>query len=344
MVEVKKLIKEFNSLTKYNDNENVLGIIFYGSRINGTNDNFSDLDVLLIIKGHNNYKIGYKVLGTKVDCQVYGIDTLYDEILEKKLMNNNYFYSIIKTGLITKNKDMIVEIITDYLESLKNTKISKRRKKLNENIIAEMQEYYELFLNTKKDYYYFNLLEMIRKSYHYLNDYSYLSLTKVYDIYQNRNKYKDIYCLKLPNEKFINYYLSAILEKDYSKRITILKRFFDLLNIDLDNTIYYQETFMIDNNLNNQKTLLIFYNKISKLEQLFKNNHNYALLVYNVLLKEIKNYIEKSNQHNKDESFTILKEIEKETNDLNKIKLLWKLLKNISIDNHFDYDNYVLKL
>jgi len=69
-------------------------------------------------------------------------------------------------------------------------------------------------------------LELLRRLYHAKYNYSNIQSSKVYDLYTNKQLAKEKYMLKLPDDKFIRDYLSALFETDNEKRKKWLIQFF----------------------------------------------------------------------------------------------------------------------
>ncbi len=61
-----------------------------------------------------------------------------------------------------------------------------------------------------KIFFYYNLIDKIRKKYHEENGYSLLTGQKVYQLYQDKDYAEKYYCQKLPDQEFIDLYLMAI--------------------------------------------------------------------------------------------------------------------------------------
>ena len=207
---LQELIAKFLTITHYQEDKNVLAIIFHGSRVNGNARPNSDIDVVVISKQSNNYKKGFLLGDIRVDCHIYSINDVYDIAKIKKESNNTFLESILNTGLVIKDEEDTVAILKNYLENLNPPPNPKR--KIPSNILEDIKDLYYNFKNdsSTSEYYYYNLLEKVRLAFNYLYGCSYLGTSKVYEIFSNPSYYQTKYLIKLPNLDFIGLYLKAI--------------------------------------------------------------------------------------------------------------------------------------
>lgn len=352
-METKELINRFLEETGLDTKDDILVIIVYGSRVRGNYSINSDLDIFAITSSHRNLKIGRIIDGVKVECNIYSFNKMYQLLLKSHFGGNNYFDSVLKTGIVIKDKDDIVSVLKSHLDEFKNIYLTKN--KLNDNIIDEFAISYCNYNNAVErgldknliDYEYFNLLEKIRKAYHYVNRYSYLSFFKIYDAYLNKDIFQDSYLLKLPNDEFINTYLAAIREVDINRRTQFLKYFFSLLNVDLNLLEYYSCEFNDELDIlcedEIKETLVICNNLINKVIEFFCTNNEYSLFAYYNLLKQLYElYICVNGDDEVIES--LVRDAKKCEENQDRINILEKIFRLISKDYLFDYDDYVLKL
>lgn len=99
-MENNELIKRFLEETNYLDDNDILAIIVYGSRIVNNRIN-SDLDVMIISsKNKNNYLMGRIIDGVKIDCHIYSSDAIYNCMYEKRSSGNRFFDSVLHNGIV----------------------------------------------------------------------------------------------------------------------------------------------------------------------------------------------------------------------------------------------------
>lgn len=338
---LEELLKKFLEKTEYDKNPQIKAIVAYGSRVRKTNKENSDLDILVITSQNKNYKSGMVIEGIKVDCNIYSVNDLFDIAYDKKLANNTYFESVLKSGKVLKDNGILGEL-EDYLQEISNTK--SRKKKLSLDAVNEIKDMYDNFTNTKSSYWYYNLLEKLRMAYNYLKNCSYISMVKVYDIFSNRDFYQDAYSVSLPDESFVTLFLEAVNVDEYDTQLEIVHHILNLLGINVNREIDFlddEESFFNDVDIKNE--LLVLYNKIEKVIELLDGNHPYATYTYNVLLRHLEVFYQRVYRRNNNEIDKAIKSA-KANNNADRIKVLKELFGIVDKDYRFDYDNYMLKL
>lgn len=338
---LKELINKFLERTGYLEDNKVLAIVVYGSRVKGNNKESSDLDILIIADKNRNYKAGITIDGIKIDCNIYSFNDLSDIAYDKRLSNNSYFESVLKNGMIIKDSGVLEEL--EYtLEDIKTIKLRKR--KLSLEIFSELKDMYDNFLDTKLIFWYFNILETLRMTYNYLRNCSYISMVKVYDVFLNSDFYKDAYKLKLPESNFISLFLESVTVLDFDMQVKILNSIMDDLGIDIDGEVDYEndkEYFYSDDEI--KQELLVIYNKVEKAIEFLSSSHPYANYSYSVLLRQIDMFYQGIYKQSHTKIDEAIKKIDSSSNE-EKIKILKEIFGIVEKDYHFDYGNYMLKL
>lgn len=338
---LQELIEKFLSKTGYLEDEKVCAIVFYGSRIRGTNKDSSDLDVLVISKQRKNMKAAMLIDGIKIDYNIFSVYDLFDIAYEKRVINNAYFESVLKNGLVIKNNG-ILEELREYLDSLEG--INNHKKKVSNQVLDEIKELYDNFVTAKQSYWYYNLLEKLRMTYNYLNNCSYISMVKVYDVFSNGDFYEDAYSISLPSLSFRSLFIEAVTTTEFDLQLNVINRIIEILGMNLNkNRDYYEEEelFLTDNDIKNE--LIIIYNKVEKMIDLLTNNHPYADYSYNVLLRQIDLFYQRVYRNNSTEINDAIKNANKISNE-ERVKILRELFGIVDKDYRFDYDNYMIKL
>ena len=255
------LTNKFLEKTGYIEDDNILAIVVYGSRVTRKYKDTSDLDIFIITSRKTSYKGMMIIDGIKIDYNIYAERKLFQKALEERENNNSYFSSILKTGQIIKNKNGILESLSIFLEKIE---IPQDKKRLSHHFKTELQKLYEFFLTTKEDFWYYNLLEKLRIAYSYLKNYSYISMIKVYDIFLNSEEYEKIYDLNLPDKNFMAIFLKGVLEKDNKSRLEIINLIINNLGLDLNGPLITKDSFSYLSSAKAQYELLILHNKILK--------------------------------------------------------------------------------
>ena len=207
------IVETFLNEKGYRERKDILGIILYGSSIYHTATHFSDIDLLIITENDKNYKGLTYIENQKIEYferNIYDIlqkiETL-DESLDRSLI------SIFTNGKTLFSKYNTVENITEDILCHDENVIKKKRTTHS----AKFTEFYNLLQKTSKDsplfnYFYYNLLEEIRKEYHREKGFSKLPATKILELYSNEEYATKYYCVILPSREFRNIYLTLLTD------------------------------------------------------------------------------------------------------------------------------------
>ncbi len=342
---IQELIDKFLTITNYDKNDNILAIIFYGSRVSGKERPTSDLDVLVIDKRENNYKKGFLLEGIRVDCHIYAVRDIFQIIDIKKENNNTFLEAILKTGLIVKDMDETIEMLKDYEENINIS--SKKKKEIPKFILEDIRDLYNNYQDKlyTNDFYYFNLLEKIRIAVNYLYGCSYLGTSKVYKIFSNFKDYQDRYLIKLPNKDFIDLYLKAITgSKEERDKILIILISYLHINInEIESSNYYNKNIFYSEERIKEE-MLVLHNKLLTTIDLLLINHPYGKMLYAIVLQSMYEYYYKIyHKINYELEELYQKGIKENKNDV-MIEVIREVFTILSEDYEIDYDNYLIRL
>ena len=341
-MENRQLLDNFLKQTEFDD-ENIISLIMYGSRANNTNSELSDLDIFIIQSKQGDYIRALRIGNVMVEAHVYSIHNIYGRILEKTTSNNAYFESLFKTGVVLKDTKDTISMLKLYTDSLD---INKRKKHTNsfKMLLSELIfRYNEIAEN--KSYIYYRILEVIRKTYHYLNDYSYIPVAKVYDIYTNKNKYEDSYCLRIPTDHFTKIFLDAITAKE-KDHMYYIKELLAILGISYEQLIYIQddrETFNYISQKETYKQIIRLNNKREKLVEELVTQSEFSDYFYYNFLYEVKLLFYKIYDDN--DQFNYVFDLALNTKDIDeRIKIINDIFDLLQEDYKIDFNNYLIKV
>ena len=329
---VRSLIKQTDWLI----NDNVLVVIICGSRVNNNHKKNSDLDVLLITKNGSDYKKGFLINGVNIDCIEYDINNIEYVIKHQLKTNNNYLVSVIDNGIILKNTNETIEIINKCFE-ISSQLIPKRKISLSK--LTNLSQLYMSYKKDKSKKNYYLLIEYIRDLYHYINNYSSISTSQVYDIYTNKDTYEKLYNLKLPDNFFIRYYLEFIYgnTKDIEKLLT----FIDFKSDDLN--IYEEENYDYHYSETKIKEQILYYIKMGKkVTDYILQIHPYSEMLYHIFLSQVYNFYHEV--YSDDLIDNVYINALKTDNVNERVISVKKMLNLLNRDYNFDYNNYSLRL
>lgn len=343
MVDFKVILDRFLEETKFDTNPNILVVIAYGSRVTSTNQDNSDLDIFAISNLENNYKIKRIIEGCFVECNVFSINSLESLIEEKSQNNDTYFLSVLKNGVLVKNIDYTFQwfesiVANANILGAKKAKISKKLlSELNSLLFAFKNSYNNLDKDSI-DYYYFNLIECIRKIYHKKFSHSPISAFKVYKIYNNKEEYVKNYLLKMPNDNFILKYQKAILVKNNEERMIILDELLKLINVSEKKEVFISENDLFFSKKDIKLSLASLHDKLYKVLEALMYNYPWVDSVYFMFLNQIYELYCKLDK--KDELFENSFQSSLKIKDNNsRINALEQLFCLVDKDYRFDYDD-----
>jgi len=330
-MDVNELIKKFLKQTNYDKDRNVVLVIAYGSRITRTFREDSDLDILIVTSKNGSYRQCIKIDEIPIDITIMSIEDAEQNIIESKSKGSTYFDNVLKNGIVIFDKIGIYESLKELLRYKEN------KKRTLDSGLFERAEYHVFqFLNENRNtnIHYFSALELLRRLYHAKYNYSNIQSSKVYDLYTNKQLAKEKYMLKLPDDKFIRDYLSALFETDNEKRKKWLIQFFkEFENICFKYEEDFFEIFKIE------IKLISLYNAIKKCKNMLLNNHPSSKSLYYIIIEEIFYLYKLIYKENLNIDIDISSE-----NVEDMIKTIERIFKILASDYDIDYDNFKVRL
>lgn len=335
------IIYSFLKQYLYIKEENLLGVVFYGSSNYNMSNSSSDIDLLLITDTDKNFKGCVYIDGIKIDYNERNIYDLLKEIQILEYSKNTYLMSVFLNGSVILSKNQTVE---NLREEILLKKQSLKVKKSN-YFYNEIEELLEQFNFTKPNsnffnYIFYNLIEVVRKLYHTQNGYSNLPSMKVYELYSNKEYAKKFFCASLPSEEFTNLYLDLLINGYQKEKLQNLINF---INIES----HVNKKFNNYTKSNLKYTSTIVKNAIDKSIYCIQNNKENSMGYYYVTLEKIRklycrmNYIDESILNfgnNYDDNF--MKLFENCLNDIYNVENLKKLFEYVTKSFNIDYNNY----
>lgn len=254
----REALNKFIDDMNYLKNEDVEGIIFYGSFHTGTYNEFSDIDIMVLFNDDSdaNQIKGYKTVnGIQVEYFERTISKIYERANSDYMKCEDSLLSIIGYGEVIFDRRGKVNELIEYVKQKYSrplpgyTKheavyqlVSLRKAVLaTEELRVQNDPYFENF--------YFLTVERIRDFYHKLKGFSNLPQTKVYKLYVNE-KLQQAQHKKIPEREFIDLYIKTIEEgttkEEKVKRVNKLFEYttskykinFDDVRIDLGRKRY----------------------------------------------------------------------------------------------------------
>lgn len=313
-------------------------VLIYGSSATGHSNNSSDLDIFVLGTFESSFRRSIVVDGRELEINytdILSIESLIDKSIKD---NNSYYESLFNNNIVLKDTEMFVDRYRDYIRIAKSIfkseprKMPMRNKYLLYSLYRDFRKYEDL-------YSYFNFLDEIRMTYSYMNNYSTLNVSKVYDMYNDYVRATQDYCLSLPSDEFISHFDSSIrnpLDK-YELEYLMKSVGYDPLTIVRE----YDFFNYIDNQ--RKKSILIHMNKmITRTIRMLVENNPYMDYVYHVLLNHLYRFFEEIYGSVTEEFLCVFDSAKQEMNNYSKIEFLKQLFSLLEGKYAFDYKNYTL--
>lgn len=234
MIEKWKLaLKEF--LRDYEEDDDVIGAILYGSYASDNYNENSDIDVYLILKDSVNYHERGNIESNSYLIEYFKNpvrkikDYMEDEFSVNKLVTANMFaygkiiYDV--EGKVKELQDLALEYIDKPLKHVSSNKLDNN----NYHIWNYLDELKIALKEERSDFnlIYYHLLDYIYDAY-----LEYLSLPKIprtkrFKILTDENYRKNYHIFKLPEKEFIKLYLNCFIE---DKKSNMFKNINDLVD------------------------------------------------------------------------------------------------------------------
>lgn len=243
MTDVSKTLEKFVKEMKYLENEHALGAFFYGSYLTGYNDQFSDLDIQVILDDSDleNYVVGRKYVdGIKIQYQEKPIKYVYASVILEWNAQNTAAKNIFGKSKILFDKTGRLKKLQKYvIEKYSNMLPPADEGELEDNIYGlenEIENLKRVCAKNSPDFtiLYYLLIDSIRKVYHKLNCISFFSPKKVYKTYLD-DAYRKSLSIAKPDEKFISMYINLISDNKSSneEKLNNIVKFYNYVKKDM---------------------------------------------------------------------------------------------------------------
>ena len=231
----KLALKEF--LKEYEEDDDVIGAILCGSYANYTYNEYSDIDVVLVLKDNLNYteKGISNVQSFMIEYFKLPIKTIKryfkDNFDNKKLTMINMFaygkiiYDI--EGKVKELQDIALDYIDRPMEVISNYDLSFNNYRIWDNL-----DELKVLLNENSmsfNIVYYNLLWKVYESYCLYLGIPIYPRTKLYKILTDNDYRKKYHAFKLPEDEFIDLYLrcyNEVRKEEMFKNISCLVNYY----------------------------------------------------------------------------------------------------------------------
>ena len=233
-----KIIEKFVKKMNYLDNENFLGIFFYGSYLNGFQNENSDIDLHIVFNNSNLDHIyrGISYIDDyKIEYFEKNISDLYLSVDNDLIERNGSWYSMLGTSKILFEQNNELSKLKSYTLNAYSKPLPKMDEQdILENIAIINNRIEKLTIACKNDdpsFYnlYHITIEKIRRFYHAINGYPKINTSKIVKVYKD-DLYRQTYFKgDFVNEEFKMMYFDLIILKTNNKQELLDKiiKFYD---------------------------------------------------------------------------------------------------------------------
>lgn len=207
-------------LKEYEEDDEVIGALLCGSYANETNNEYSDIDVRLILKN----SCAYKQRGcTEVNSFIieYSKDPIWKikDYMENDYKNGKNTESMMfaygkilydTTGDVKKLQDLALEYVDKQIDTITDYKLD-----VNNYYVYNLLDELKLALKENDNSFkviYYDLLSLMYNIYAEYESIPKLPKSKVYKVLTNEEYRKKSHVYKLPEDKFIKLYLNCFNE------------------------------------------------------------------------------------------------------------------------------------
>lgn len=218
MLDYNRIICEL--IKKRKSKNKVIAACVYGSQINGTANEISDIDVLLITSGNEDFKGCRMIFGKKVEYFEKSFFTIMNEIEEYQKKNDPFYASFFRNCKVIFDTNQFIPYLKYQQIKVEEivTKSSNETTIDYSDLVFYQSQFYNYYnIEPYFNHYYYVYLECLRRKYHEENNYSMIPTKKVMRLYQDSQQAEN-YCVKLPQAEYRKFLLHCILDSTCSRQ------------------------------------------------------------------------------------------------------------------------------
>lgn len=341
MSKIDDVINNFINDAHLKSNKDILVVILYGSYVNGSNNDKSDVDMLFVINGTDNYRICKVIDGIHLDIYALTVSEIERQIVYERANGNQYIESVLVCGQVILNRDKIFE----YLRSILSANIVRFKRNINPSYASLVVERVENFMGNveNNDREYYVALDYLRNLIHVVLNASTIPDLKVYKLYTNVDLAENFYRLKMPNEEFRNLFIEALSITSYQDRKKILAKFLTYLTgIRIGDPVDYGNSPLSVKEM--EKIAISLKHLIETTENNLINGTPYAEALYNLTLDKLIKFSVHAYFYIPDSVRDVLNYASKTQDKEARIKCLEEIFGLVTSKYKINFNDFVLKL
>ncbi len=237
-------LRKFIKMMGYLENDNVEGIVFYGSYLTGYNTKDSDLDLQIIF---NNDDLNHLIRGYQktddfiIEYYEKPIQEIYARAMNDFKNQSNVLLSTIGHGQILFDRNGNIKKLQDYVLQLYSMPLPGLTDDEAKDFISFMNNKIKhlIILYEEKNPYFFHLypilVDRIRSFYHQLYGFPELSISRVNKLYHDNTGYREKTFKNIPEQEFINLFDQASLNhsKGMKEHMEALNKLYSYVTRDI---------------------------------------------------------------------------------------------------------------
>jgi len=235
MSEFTNVINKFVNKMGYLSNSNVEGIIFYGSNQTGFSNNFSDIDLHIILSNDADEEIrgSSYIDGYRIEYFEKKLNSMYKKTINEFKNQGNAVVSMIVYGTIILDRNGKIAKLQEYIKKIHSMPMPSIEEEKAKEQIAIINNFFDDLFNliNNNDLYathiYHLTLERIKDFYFSYNALPGVARTKALKVMLN-DEYRRAIKKENPTDDFIQLYIECLIEKkNLEERLNALYELFN---------------------------------------------------------------------------------------------------------------------
>lgn len=292
MKEILNKVDTFLQEKGYRNQKDVVGVLLYGSAVNGFFQRESDIDLMIVKMACAPARGAFQIEDTIIEYFERSLSSLEEELAESLSSNYSFLLSAFQNGTILYDPYHFLEAFREKI--IISYQLCKPQKRVSKDLLCLASLHFHDFYSSVeenspiKTAIYYKAIQAVRYLYQLQHGFSKIPNAKVPILYEN-NKKATSYCLRLPNDAYKNLFLKAILSIGDTEREELLKRLWNYTQLKmkpLDKIpwdFFHERRGYSRNEI--KKGLILFYNLKRHIKQAEESHSPYFDYQFHILLE-----------------------------------------------------------
>lgn len=223
-------IKKF--ITEKKKDSNCIGILLTGSHAVGLDNEFSDVDLRVLVKSKKMLKVTEEKSGIKFSYIIGNIEGFKSRIYHQFLNNSKFEARVFVIGKILYDPDGLLQDFKEKVNDIMNEEFNENNSNYTIQALKNaISVYSDYFRNEEAELYVYNyymFLESVMRTYFKILNFEYPINTKIERILTDSAYREKNFFSKFPDQEFISLWFSSltILPKEIMKQVEKIEQFF----------------------------------------------------------------------------------------------------------------------